>query len=172
MQRMAYLRRLHGLVKRYGSENVVYFDESGFKEYSYRKHGWARRGQVIYGDVSGKNRKATNLIMAQRSGQWLAPETFEGSCDAVRVNEWLEKKLMPLLDRPSIVVMDNASFHKKKDIAAILRKKGHAMLPLPPYSPDFNPIENSFGSLKRKREFAPPDTPVLDLIKSSDCYWE
>ena len=72
------------------------------------------------------------------------------------VYEWLEKNLIRLLDRPSIVVMDNAPFHKKKQSAAILRKKGHARLPLPPYSPDFNPIENSFGALKRKRELAPP----------------
>ena len=166
------MRRLHGLVKRYGAENVVYFDESGFKKHSYRRQGWTRRGQTIYGEVSGKNRKATNLIMAQRHGQWLAPETFAGTCNALRVNEWLENKLMPLLQRPSIVVMDNAPFHKKKQIKAILRKKGHVMLPLPPYSPDFNPIENSFGSLKRKREFAPPGTPIIELIKSSDSYWE
>ena len=110
--------------------------------------------------------------MAQRNGQWLAPETFEGTCDAKRVNEWLEQKLIPVLKTPSVVVMDNASFHKKKQIKAILKKHGHALLPLPPYSPDFNPIENSFGALKRKREFAPPETLIIDLIKSSNSYWE
>ena len=172
MKRMAFLRRLHRLVKHYGQENVVYFDESGFKRHSYRRHGWARRGQIIYGDISGNNRKHENLIMAQRNGQWLAPETFEGTCDAKRVNEWLEQKLIPVLKTPSVVVMDNASFHKKKQIKAILKKHGHALLPLPPYSPDFNPIENSFGALKRKREFAPPETLIIDLIKSSNSYWE
>lgn len=170
MKRMAYLRRLHALTKRYGADNIVYVDESGFKKHSYRQHGWTRRGEIIYGDVSGKNRKATNLIMAQRNGRWLAPETFEGTCNAARVNEWLEKTLLPALAAPSVVVMDNAPFHKKKEIAAILKKGGHVLLPLPPYSPDFNPIENSFGAIKRKRQFAPPDTPVIDLIKSSDCY--
>ena len=172
MKRMAYLRHIHALAKRYGHENIVYFDESGFKRHSYRKHGWARRGQIIYGAVSGNNRKHENLIMAQRNGQWLAPETFEGTCDAKRVNEWLEQKLIPVLKTPSVVVMDNASFHKKKQIKAILKKHGHALLPLPPYSPDFNPIENSFGALKRKREFAPPETLIIDLIKSSNSYWE
>jgi len=172
MKRMAFLRRLRELIAVYGSQNVVYFDESGFKRQSYRVHGWALRGEKIYGDVSGNNRKHTNLIMAQRRNTWLAPETFEGICDAKRVNEWLEKKLMPRLQAPSIVVMDNAPFHKKKEIAAILEKGGHVMLPLPSYSPDFNPIENSFGALKRKREFAPPDTPIIDLIKTSDCYLE
>jgi putative transposase len=172
MKRMAYLRRLDRLTKKYGRDDIVYVDESGFKKHSYRQHGWTRRGQIIYGEVSGNNRKATNLIMAQRNGRWFAPETFEGNCNTVRVNEWLLKTLIPKLDKPSIVVMDNAPFHNKKQIKAILKKAGHAFLPLPPYSPDFNPIENSFGTIKKIREFSPPDTPILNILKSSDYYWE
>ena len=172
MKRMAFLRRLRELIAVYGSGNVVYFDESGFRKHSYRAHGWALRGEKIYGDVSGRNRKCLNLVMAWRQKKWLAPETFGESCDAERVNAWLESKLMPLLKEPSIVVMDNAPFHKKKEIAAILEKGGHVLLPLPPYSPDFNPIENSFGAIKRKREFAPPGTSVIELIRTSDSYLE
>ena len=169
---MGFLKRLSRLVKSRGAENVVYFDESGFEKHSYRKHGWIRKGQKIYANVPGKREKRINLLMAQRDGRWLAPETFEGSCDALRVNAWLEKQLLPRLAKPSIIVFDNASFHKKKEIAVLCRKKGHVPLPLPPYSPDFNPIENSLGSVKRKREFAPPETPIIDLIKSSECYLE
>jgi putative transposase len=172
MKRMAFLRRLRELIAVYGSQNVVYFDESGFKRQSYRMPGWAMRGEKIYGNGSGNNRRHTNLIMAQRRNKWLAPETFEGTCDAKRVNEWLEKNLVSRLQAPSIVVMDNAPFHKKKEIAAILEKYGPVLLPLPPYSPDFNPIENSFGALKRKREFAQSGTPVIDLIKTPNCYLE
>lgn len=169
---MDFLKRFSELVRRFGIENVVYFDESGFDRHSCRKHGWALRGQKIFADVPGKREKRTNLIMAQRDGKWLAPETFEETCKAPRVNEWLKDRLMPLLKNPSIVVFDNASFHKKKQIKAILKKKGHVALPLPPYSPDLSPIENSFGGLKRKREFAPPNTTILDLIKSSNSYLE
>jgi putative transposase len=167
MKRMAFLQTLRKLIPIYGSENVVYFDESGFKKHSYRMHGWALRGEKIYGDMSGNNRKCTNLIMAQRRKEWLAPMTFEKSCDSIVVNTWLEKRLMPLLNKPSIVVMDNAPFHKKKEITAILKKHGHILLPLPPYSPDFNPIENSFGVLKRRREFAPPETSIDTIIRNS-----
>ena len=169
---MDFLRSLWQLTRRYGQENIVYFDESGFEKHSYRKHGWTRKGQKIYANVPGKREKRTNLIMAQRAGKWLAPETFEGSCDASRVNEWLKNKLLPLLTEPSIIVFDNASFHKKKKIAALCRKHGHKALPLPPYSPDFNPIENSFGTIKRNREFKPSDTTILDIIKSLDYYLE
>jgi len=152
---MAFLRRLRELLPVYGSENIVYFDETGFRKHAYRAHGWAKRGRKIYGDVSGCNRKCTNLIMAQRCKDYLAPMLFEGSCDHLVVNTWLEQTLMPLLQKPSIVIMDNAPFHKKNDIEAILSKHGHAFLPLPPYSPDFNPIEQTFGVLKKRRDYAP-----------------
>lgn len=167
MKRMAFLRELRRLIPLYGSENIVYFDESGFKKHSYRAHGWAPRGEKIYGDVSGNNRKCTNLIMAQRRKEWLAPMTFEESCDSLVVNAWLEERLMPALKCPSIVIMDNAPFHKKKEMAAILEKHGHISLPLPPYSPDFNPIEQTFGVLKRRREFAPAGTSIDTIIRNS-----
>lgn len=172
MKRMVFLRRLRELILIFGSENIVYFDETGFRKHAYRPHGWALRGEKIYGDVSGNNRKNINLIMAQRHKQWLAPMLFEFSCDALVVNAWLEEQLVPALKKPSVVIMDNAPFHKKKEIAAILEQHGHVLLPLPPYSPDFNPIEKTFGTLKKRRDFAEPGTAIEDIIKSSDCYFK
>jgi hypothetical protein len=81
-------------------------------------------------DVSKKREKRTNLIMAQRGKQWIAPQTFEGSCDWERVNEWIKKKSFPALKKPSIIVFDNASFHKKKDIRALCKKHGYIVLPI------------------------------------------
>lgn len=154
MQRADYLARLRGFYKSHGKNNIVYFDESGFEKYSYRPHGWAPRGKKIYADVSGNNRKHVNLIMAQSRGRWLAPVVFKGSCNTELVNAWLKDFLLKELDRPSVIVMDNARFHKKSDIQAILEKAGHVMLPLPTYSPDFNPIEQSFALLKKRRQFS------------------
>jgi len=170
MKRIAYLRRLRDLIPTYGSENIVYVDESGFKKHAYRMGAWAKRGKKVYGDVSGNNRKCTNLIMAWRQKKWLAPETFESSCNAQKFMEWLMGKLLPVLDKPSIIVMDNAAFHKKAEIFECLKNAGHFFLPLPPYSPDFNPIEKAFGTLKKNRESTPPNTPIIDIIKSSDSY--
>jgi putative transposase len=172
MKRQKFLRNLRELIKAHGSKNVVYFDESGFKQHSHRSYGWVLKGKKIYGDVHGNNHKCTNLIMAQRKNKWLAPMLFDCSCDSLIVNEWLEKMLIPKLKNPSVVVMDNAPFHKKKEIKELLEKHGHVLLPLPPYSPDFNPIEETFGGLKRKREFLPPETSIDQLIKLSDYYLE
>ncbi len=168
MKRMAFLRELRRLIPLYGADNIVYMDETGFRKYAYRSHGRAPRGEKIYGDVSGCNRKNINLIMAQRRKEYLAPMLFESSCDSLLVNTWLKECLIPLLKQPSIVIMDNAPFHKKKEIAAILEKHDHVLLPLPPYSPDMNPIEETFGGLKRRRDFAPPGTSLENIIAKSD----
>ena len=166
MKRQKYLHRLRKLIKKYGSENVVYFDESGFASHKGRLSGWAPAGQKLYADVKGKREKRTNLLMAQRGKDWLAPFVFTGSCTAKTVNTWMEKFLLRELKNPSIVIMDNAPVHNKKTMRSMLKKHGHAMLPLPPYSPDFNPIEQSFGAMKKRREGMPIETTVEDLIMS------
>jgi transposase len=153
-------------MQKYGSQNIVYFDESGFTSESYRPHGWARIGQKVFGLVSGNNRKATNLIMAQRGKEWLAPMLFTGSCHTETVNQWIEHMLLPELKVPSVIVMDNARFHNKEQIQAIIENAGHILLPLPRYSPDFNPIEQSFAIIKKRRQFAPPGTPIENLLMS------
>lgn len=150
---MWFLQNLRQAMQKYGSQNIVYFDESGFRSESYRPHGWAPVGQKVFGLVSGNNRKATNLIMAQRGKEWLAPMLFTGSCHTETVNQWLEKMLLPELHAPSVIVMDNARFHNKEQMKGIVEKAGHAILPLPRYSPDFNPIEQSFATIKKRRQF-------------------
>jgi hypothetical protein len=166
MKRQKFLQRLRKLIKKYGSENIVYFDESGFVSHKGRLSGWAPMGQKLYADVNGKRKKRTNLLMAQRGKEWLAPFVFTGSCTAALVNEWMVKFLLKELGKPSIVIMDNAPVHNKKTIRAMLKKHGHALLPLPPYSPDFNPIEQSFGAMKKRREGMPIETTVEDLVMS------
>ena len=150
MKRVAYLRRLRELIPVYGSDNVIYFDESGFEDDVRRDSGWAERGVKIYGDVRGGKNPRTNLIMAQRrkSKQWLEPILFEGSCEGTTVLWWIKEYLLPCLTKPSVIVMDNAPFHPKGKIRALLEEKGHKLLCLPKYSPDLNPIEQTFSAMK------------------------
>ena len=148
----------------------MYFDESGFEETVSRQYAWAPRGTKIYGDVPGRNHKRTNLIMAQRRREWLAPMVFDCSCDAELVEAWLEKMLIPELTQPSVVIMDNASYHHKGRISELLENHGHKMLPLPPYSPDFNNIEQSFAILKKRRESKQPPLAVEELLMSDSGF--
>jgi len=165
--RVLYLRNLRKLIVRYGSSNIIYFDESGFKSEDYRPHGWAVRGKKIHGSICGNRRKAPNLIMAQRGKEWLAPMLFKASCTAQTVLAWLEKMLLKELTTPSVIIMDNAAFHQKEKIRALLESVGHTLLCLPPYSPDLNPIEQSFAVIKKRRQFF-KGTNALEIILNGD----
>lgn len=151
--RVCFLRRLREWVSEHGSRNVVYFDESGFAAESYRPHAYAKRGVLVHGKVTGNHKKGRiNLIMAQRGREWLAPMLFESNCTHQTVAAWMEKALIPELRPNSLVIMDNAPFHNKPQMKAALEANGHTMLPLPKYSPDLNPIEQTFAILKRRRQ--------------------
>ena len=166
---MCFLRELRNWISKHSSKIVVYLDESGFQAHSYRPHGWAVRGQKVFGKVPGNNRKVVNLIMAQRGKDWLAPMLFKGSCTNLTVTAWLEQALIPELSEPSLVIMDNAPFHNKRKMQEMLEKHGHKMLPLPPYSPDFNPIEQSFAIIKKRRIYS---NHTLEKILTGNSYLE
>lgn len=172
MKRKEFLEKLAAEHRMFGFKNLIYIDETGFDAHCTRDTGWVQKGQKILGLVTGKRKRRTNLIMAQRHAakgsrkEWLAPMLFEGSCTAALVETWIEQCLMTELHEPTIIVMDNASFHNHKRIQEIVAKDYHYVIPLPPYSPDFNPIENSFGGMKRRRQSLPQDTSIDQLIMS------
>ena len=150
---MWFLRQMRDWVKQHGSDNIVYFDESGFTEHCYRPHGWAKRGTKVHGKITGNQRKGRiNLIMAQRGKEWLAPMLFEGRCNHHTVLAWIKQALLKDLRPNSLVIMDNAPFHNKPKIKQLLEQHGHTLMPLPTYSPDLNPIEQSFSVIKRRRQ--------------------
>jgi len=95
----------------------------------------------------------------------LASLVFKGSYTAQLVDKWLENLLLKEIDKLSIIIMDNAPVHNKKFIKNLLEEYGHTMLVLSPYSPDFNPIEQSFGAMKKRRE-GMPITTTENLILS------
>lgn len=133
-----------------GVENTVYLDESGFDgEESFRKRGWAKRGEKVYDKITGKRFSRTSLLLAQRNYKTLAPFIFKGTCNTELFNEWLEKILIPELPEKQIIIMDNASIHKNRKTREIIEEAGHILLYLPPYSPDLNPIENRFAIIKQ-----------------------
>jgi len=159
------LRRLREIIKQKGSQSIVYLDETGFDGHAYRQYGWAQQGQKVYGDRSGKRWQRTSLLLAQVGIKRFAPMLYAGTCNTELFNTWLEVFLVPELTTGQTVVMDNASIHKNKRTQEIVEKAGCQLLYLPPYSPDFNPIEKTFGVLKRIRQFMPQNTSIDQLIK-------
>lgn len=114
------------------------------------------------GLVSGHRRPRTSLIAARMDGRLKEPLLFEGTCDTVVFNTWLKTRLCPRLTAQHLVIMDNAAFHKSATTAELIKATGATLLFLPPYSPDFNPIEQDFAALKKNREYH--ETASLDEI--------
>ena len=106
----------------------------------------------------------TTSIAARLDGYFTVPLLFEGSCDKLAFNTWLWQMLCPLLDDNHVVIMDNASFHKGSETAALIRASGASLLFLPPYSPELNPIEKDFANIKRIRQYN-AETSIDDIIK-------
>ena len=165
-KRLKYLQALRKLVLIHGSSNLVYLDESGFALETFRPYAWSPRGQEVHGERNACRRPRTSLIAAKCGTKLLAPVLFPGSTNSLLFNHWLEHHLLPELKAHSILILDNARFHKKNGVSSIAEKAGHTVLFLPPYSPDFNPIEQDFAIIKKRRSYAPPGTTLDSIIKS------
>ncbi len=88
------------------------------------------------------------MIAAYSQKRVFAAMTFTGYCDSLLVEVWFEKVLMPELKPNQVVILDNASFHRKAKLTALLKKVNCTLLALPPYSPDLNKIEHVWHKIK------------------------
>lgn len=75
---------------------------------------------------------------------------YQGTCDTVLFNTWVQDFLVPTLRPGQVVVLDNATFHKSEKTRHLIEEAGCQLLFLPPYSPDLNPIEIFWANLKAK----------------------
>jgi transposase len=76
---------------------------------------------------------------------------FDCNIDSAIFNCWVEKDLIPKLPDNSVIVTDNAAFHKSLHLKTMIDKAGHTLEYLPPYSPDLNPIESKWSQAKSIR---------------------
>lgn len=94
----------------------------------------------------------TNAIGAVVNDQLFAIGLYDCSINSDVFHGWGEQLLLPQLPTNSVIVMDNATFHKRSDTKALIEATGHTILWLPPYSPDLNPIEHTWAWIKQKRK--------------------
>ena len=124
-------------------------DESGIDTYLYREYGYAPRGQKVYDQISGRKYKRCGIVAAKMGDKILAPFQYSGTMNSTLFEFWFSEQLLPSLEKGSVIVMDNASFHSKKRLVSAAQNAGCKLLFLPPYSPELNPIENFWAWLKR-----------------------
>ena len=124
-------------------------DETGIDRYLYREYGYAPTGQLIHAQIRGRKYARTGIVAAQRGDEILAPCRYSGTMDHELFEEWFQVNLLPELSQNTIIVMDNASFHRKKKLQELASQHGCSLIFLPPYSPELNPIEHLWAWLKR-----------------------
>ena len=115
----------------------------------YRTHGYAPRGQQIGAVISGRKYKRESIVAAQLGKKIVAPLTYSGTMNSSLFETWFTDQLLPALPPDAVVVMDNASFHRKAQLFSAAQKSGHRLIFLPPYSPELNPIEHFWAWLKK-----------------------
>jgi transposase len=113
-----------------------------------RLRGRAPRGERLVGKVPQGHWKTTTFVAALRSMALTAPGVIDGPMNGNAFMAYVEQVLVPSLRPGDIVVMDNLSAHKVPGVRQAIEAAGARLLYLPPYSPDFNPIEQLFAKLK------------------------
>lgn len=133
-----------------------------------RLYARALQGHRAYSTRPQNRGKNQTLIGAMAKRGVIAALTFEGGTDAVAFQTFVEQVLVPNLWKGACVVMDNFSSHKVASIAPAIEAVGAKLVYLPPYSPDFNPIEQLWSKVKGiLRSIAPRTKAALDEAISS-----
>ena len=152
-------------IKQIDPEQLVFLDESGASTQMTRNYGRAPRGKrVREGTPCGHWRTVTMLAALTPQGL-RAPMTIESATDGDVFLAYLEQVLCPRLLPGQVVIMDNLPAHKVAGVRRLIEATGAHLLYLPPYSPDFNPIEQAWSKIKLRLRSAKART--LEALESA-----
>jgi transposase len=125
-----------------------FIDESGVNISMTRLYGRAPKGQRVLGSVPQNWGRNITLLAALSVAGVDATMTVEGATDTDVFCAYVSEVLAPTLSKGDIVVMDNLSAHKAQKVRELIEATGARLVYLPPYSPDFNPIERCWSKIK------------------------
>ena len=126
----------------------MFLDETATTTSMARRYGWAPRGERCRIAVPAGHWKTTTVIAGLRTSGPTAIALLDGPVTGERFRAYVTDTLVPTLRRGDTVVLDNLGAHKVSDVREAIEAAGARLLYLPPYSPDFNPIEQAFAKLK------------------------
>ena len=145
------------------SVRLVFVDESGANTKMTRLYGRAPIGHRLVAPVPHGHYQTSTLIAGVRLRGPCAPWLFEGAMDGEMFLAWVQQGLVPTLQPHDVVIMDNLATHKVAGVRQAIESVGARLLYLPPYSPDFNPIENLWSKLKHILRSLSP-RPAAELL--------
>ena len=143
-----------------------------------RSHGRAPRGERLRAAIPHGHWKTTTFVAGLRSSGMVAPMVLDGPINGELFQAYVEQVLVPDLRPGDTVIMDNLGSHKAAAVRQAIEATGAALLYLPPYSPDFNPIEKAFAKLKAKLRKAAARTvetlwntiaELIDTFTPNEC---
>jgi transposase len=157
---------------------LVFVDETGTTTSMTRLHGWGPKGKPLFGKAPHGHWMTSTFVAGLAHDGLLAPMLIDTPMTGCIFQQWLTDHLIPELRPGSIVVCDNLSAHKVAGVRQCLEAAGMGLLYLPPYSPDFNPIEQVFAKVKALLRRAAPRSfnaictalkAILDEFKPAEC---
>src|SRR5256885_2227634 len=128
-----------------------------------RTDGRAAPGERVVASVPHAHYKTLSTIAALSAAKGIvASASHDGGTTAARFVDFVRDDLVPVLRKGSVVVMDNLAAHNDRRVDALVESAGCEVMRLPPYSPDFNPIENAISKVKAMlRKLAKRTVPAL-----------
>lgn len=159
-------------------DRLVFIDETWIKTNMAPLRGWGPRGQRLRGFVPQGHWRTMTFLAALRRDRLTAPCVFDGPINGQCFRAYVCQQLVPTLRPGDIVVMDNLGSHKSRSIRQAIRAAGARLWFLPPYSPDLNPIEQTFAKIKHWMRMAQKrsveDTwrylgSLIDTISPAEC---
>jgi transposase len=168
----------HEHLKDVPAQKLVFLDESGAKTNMTRTRGRAPRGVRVIDKVPHGHWATTTMISAIRTTGPCAAAVVTGATDSDVFLAYVQHVLVPELKPGDVVILDNLQPHKAKGVREMIEAAGAKLLYLPPYSPDFNPIENMWSKVKQHLRSAAARTfdalqeavtSALETITPSDC---
>ena len=130
------------------ARDFVFVDECGAHTSLAHLYGYSPRGKRVHLEVP-RNRGPNTTLLASMSVEGMGEcLVVEGATTKVLFEAYVERVLAPSLRRGQVVVMDNLSAHKGERVRELIEAKDCKLLYLPPYSPDYNPIEEAFSKIK------------------------
>jgi transposase len=129
-------------------DKLVFIDETGASTKMARLRGRALKGERCRASVPHGHWKTTTFTGALRLNGLAAPMILDGPMHGMAFLAYVQQVLVPELKPGDVIVMDNLPAHKVTGVREAIEAAGAKLLYLPPYSPDFNPIEMAFAKFK------------------------
>lgn len=143
------VRQFKKYIKRINKKDIICLDETYINLKIYSNYGWSKINQKIKKYMSSKNiRPKKSILMAIEMKGIIDYKIITGSYNKINFYEFVKNLINKNNLTGKYLLMDNVSFHKCKELKDLIEKSGNYIIYIPPYSPEFNPIEEVFAYMK------------------------